>query len=97
MSTTANVPATLFRVAASDRRLQHIEVRALVALWTVLSPSEYRPLKMESLGMLIGTQRQSASKIVRHLIAVGYLSLHETGDPSQPRWLMLINTMTLAA
>ena len=85
---TLGVPA--IRQAAHDRRLTPIESRAVAVLWAHLSSDEYRPMKMESLGALLGIRRESASKIMRRLVAVGYVDEHCGESNAHARHFLLI-------
>lgn len=78
--------------AARDRRLTMAERTAVLVLWQELSPAEYRPMKSEALAALLAIQRESAARILRRLIALGYL-LMEQPDPRAPRLFLLVNVV----
>lgn len=110
--TAGNFPAPVLRSLDADDRLTHLEKSALVTLWirpriavdpsapahdTVLSTREYLPLKMASFGTLIGIRREAAARVMRRLIACGYVQCVEPADRSQPREFLLVNVMRVAA
>lgn len=65
------VPA--LRTAESDPRLTALQRRCLLALWTVLDPTEYRPCKPLVLAHVAGVPLSTASRVLRRLVALGYL------------------------
>jgi hypothetical protein len=73
-----------------DRRLSDQDKVAIIALWQELSPLEYRPMKSETLGLLIGVKRQSAGRSLKRLVAHGYLLMYQP-DPRAPRLFLLVN------
>lgn len=78
-----------------DRRLSHQDRAALLVLWHELSPLEYRPLKSETLALLLGVKRQSAGRSLHRLMACGYLLMHQP-DPRAPRCFLLVNHVPAA-
>lgn len=94
---TANFPAPVLHAVATDRRLSHVEARAVFVLWATLSAVEYRPLKMASLGALLQMRREHAARVMRRLIACGYVDCIEPPDRSQPREFLMVNVVREAA
>ncbi|MCU0634042.1 MAG: hypothetical protein MUE41_04130 [Gemmatimonadaceae bacterium] len=74
-----------------DRTLTVSERLAIVVLWQCLSPLEYRPMKPEALAFMLTIKRQSASRILRRLVELGYLLMIHP-DPRAPRQYLLVNS-----
>lgn len=80
------------RQAASDSDLTPHEKLAMQHFWLEksLSPAEFLPMKAESLGSILKVKRQSASRILKHLVARGYLETYDPPDRSLPRLYLLL-------
>lgn len=79
-----------------DKRLTPIDARGLLVLWQHLSPAAYQPMKAEALGSLLGVRRATAARVLKNLIAHGYLLVRQT-DPRAPREFLLVNVIARAA
>lgn len=73
----------------ADRRLQHMDRFALLSLWQDLSPAEYRPMKAESLALTLGIKRQNAARILRRLVACGYVVSYQPTPRDQRLYLLV--------
>jgi hypothetical protein len=95
-------PHTVFPVVVlqgvRDRRLSPVDRNALLVLWQLLSPTEYRPLKAEALGAELGIKRQSAARALSNLVRFGYLLQHQRGVRAVREFLLVNhNPLPLAA
>lgn len=92
----AVIPPTFWAPALAqstdDRRLSKQDRAALLKLWQILSPREYRPLKSETLALLLGVKRFSAGRTLKRLVATGYLLMHHP-DPRDARLFLLVNVV----
>jgi hypothetical protein len=83
-----------FSLAVRDRRLTPAEKCGLLVLWDgPLSALDYRPMKAEAFGHLLGCSRQNAARILRRLVELEYVLRYQSG-PREPRLYLLRNVMT---
>lgn len=88
-------PYTLWAPALArgvrDPALTLTERAALLILWQELSTLEFRPMKSEAFGHLVGMRRENAARVLRRLVATGYLVMTQPA-PREPRLFLLRNT-----
>lgn len=93
--TLPTIAPPALRQALKDPTLSKDEKLALTLLWQDLSPLDYRPYKAEALGHQLRIKRESAARILRRLIELGYLVAYQP-DPRGPRHYLLVNVVVSA-